>query len=148
MPEQTKKPSTTRRTRITEAQVEEQTKKYRRRADKYRNDRAKTEELLQEAEEKARNNPGPISAQIRDLATLLRMVRAYFSKEYRDIPWETIALAIGAIAYFVSPVDLIPDFVPVAGYVDDAAVIAFVIASATNDLHNFREWEARGQLAI
>ena len=65
MPEQTKKPSTTRRTRITEAQVEEQTKKYRRRADKYRNDRAKTEEQLQEAEEKARNNPGPISAQIR-----------------------------------------------------------------------------------
>jgi uncharacterized membrane protein YkvA (DUF1232 family) len=91
-------------------------------------------------------NPGPISGQLQDLATLLRLVRAYFSKEYREMPWETIALAIGAIAYFVSPVDLIPDFIPVAGYVDDAAVIALVIASATNDLHNFREWEAQQQL--
>ena len=62
------------------------------------------------------------------------------------MPWETIALAIGAIAYFVSPVDLIPDFIPVAGYIDDAAVIAFVIASATNELHSFREWEARQHL--
>ena len=128
------------------AQVEEQTKRFKRKADKYRNDREKTEELLKEAEKKARKNPGPVSAQMQDLATLLRMVRAYFSKEYREMPWETIAMAIGAIAYFVSPVDLIPDLIPVAGYVDDAAVIAFVIASATNDLHNFREWEAQQQL--
>jgi len=133
---------------ISAAQVEEQTKKFRRKADKYRNDREKTEGLLKEAEEKARKNPGVISAQLQDLATLLRMVRAYFSRDYREMPWESIALAIGAIAYFVSPVDLIPDFLPVAGYVDDAAVIAFVIASASNDLQNFREWEARRQLEI
>jgi uncharacterized membrane protein YkvA (DUF1232 family) len=131
---------------ISKAQVEEQTKRYKRRADKYRNDPKKTDELLQNAEKKARKNSGPISAQIQDLATLLRLVRAYISKEYREVPWETIVLAIGAIAYFVSPVDLIPDFIPVAGYVDDAAVIAFVIASAANDLDNFREWEAHQQL--
>jgi len=133
---------------ITKAQVEEQTRKFRRKADKYRDDPKKTEQLLKEAETKARSNPGPITGQLQDLATLLRMVRAYFSREYREMPWETIALAIGAIAYFVSPVDLIPDFLPVAGYVDDAAVVAFVIASASNDLQNFREWEARRQLGI
>jgi uncharacterized membrane protein YkvA (DUF1232 family) len=131
---------------ISKAQVEEQSERYKRKADKYRNDPKKTERLLKEAEKKARKNPGPISARLQDLATLLRLVRAYFSKEYTEVPWETIALAIGANAYYVSPIDLIPDFIPVAGYLDDAAVIGFVIASAANDLHNFREWEAHQQL--
>ena len=131
---------------ISKAQVKEQADKYKSKADKYRNDPKKAEDLLREAEKKARKNPGPISGRMQDLATLLRLVRAYFSKEYTDVPWETVALAIGAVAYFVSPIDLIPDFIPVAGYVDDAAVIGFVIASAANDLHNFREWEAEQQL--
>ena len=131
---------------ISKAQVKEQADKYKSKADKYRNDPKKAEALLKEAEKKARKNPGPISGRMQDLATLLRLVRAYFSREYTDVPWETVALAIGAVAYFVSPIDLIPDFIPVAGYVDDAAVIGFVIASAANDLHNFREWEAHQQL--
>jgi len=148
---QSKNPSTTQSETdkvpaISKAQVEEQADKYKRKADKYRNDPKKTEGLLKEAEQKARKNPGPISGRMQDLATLLRLVRAYFSKEYTDVPWETIALAIGAIAYFVSPVDLIPDFIPVAGYLDDAAVLGFALASAANDLHNFREWEAHQQL--
>lgn len=124
----------------------EQAKKYKSKASRYKNDPEQTEKLLKEAEEKARTNPGPISGRVQDLATLMRLVRAYYRKEYRDVPWETIALAIGAIAYFVSPIDLIPDFIPVAGYVDDAAVIAFVITSAANDLYNFREWEALQQI--
>ncbi len=33
-------------------------------------------------------------------------------------------------------------FIPVAGYVDDAAVIAFVAAAIKSDLDNFLEWEA------
>lgn len=131
---------------VSAAQVEEQAAKYKRKAAGYRNNPEKTEKLLKDAEEKARKNPGPISGRLQDLATLMRLVRAYFRKEYRDVPWETVALAIGAIAYFVSPIDLIPDFIPIAGYLDDAAVIGFVIASAANDLHNFREWEAAKQM--
>jgi uncharacterized membrane protein YkvA (DUF1232 family) len=73
--------------------------------------------------------------------TLVRLVRAHSGGRYRDVPWETIALAIGALIYFLSPIDLIPDPIPVAGYVDDAAVVAFVVASLHADLNNFREWE-------
>ncbi len=73
--------------------------------------------------------------------TLIRLVRAYVKGEYRDLPWETIALAIGALIYFLSPIDLIPDVIPIAGYMDDAAVIGFVVASIHTDLNNFRDWE-------
>jgi uncharacterized membrane protein YkvA (DUF1232 family) len=42
----------------------------------------------------------------------------------------------------VSPIDLIPDFIPVAGYIDDAAVIVFVPAQIKADLDNILQWEA------
>ena len=133
------------RPEVTAEQIEGQAAKYRSKASAYRNDPKKTEKLLKDAEAKARKNPGPISGRLQELATLMRLIRAYMRKDYRDVPWETVALAIGAVVYFVSPIDLIPDFIPVAGYVDDAALIGFVIASAANDLHNFREWEAEQQ---
>ena len=62
------------------------------------------------------------------LTALIRLTRAYFSKQYIDVPWQTIVLAIAALIYFVSPIDLIPDFIPVVGYLDDVAVISFVAA--------------------
>ncbi len=46
-----------------------------------------------------------------------------------------------AIIYFVNPFDLIPDLAPVAGYIDDAFVIAAVAAQVVADLEAFRGWE-------
>jgi uncharacterized membrane protein YkvA (DUF1232 family) len=69
------------------------------------------------------------------------LLRAYIRGDYRDIPWGSIVLVIVAIIYFVSPIDLIPDIIPVIGLTDDAAVIAFVIAQIKADLDNFLAWE-------
>ncbi len=38
-------------------------------------------------------------------------------------PWYAKAIAIGTVAYAVSPIDLIPDFVPVLGYLDDLLIV-------------------------
>ena len=43
--------------------------------------------------------------------------------------------------YLISPLDVIPDFIPVVGYADDAAVIAWVLTSLAEDLKNFKSWE-------
>jgi len=127
--------------------VKAQTKKFRLKANKYKNDPEKADQLLREAKALALKNPGPMASRLQDLATLIRMIRAYTSGAYRDVPWETVALAIGAVMYFVNPMDVIPDVIPGFGYVDDAAVVAFVVASITNDIHNFREWEAQVEFA-
>jgi uncharacterized membrane protein YkvA (DUF1232 family) len=124
-----------------------QVKKAQKRADKYKDNPEAAEKLLKDAQAKAKNHDGPIAERLDDLMTLIRLVRAYFSRQYRDVPWETIALALGAVIYFVSPIDLIPDVIPVAGYVDDAAVVGVVIASLANDLENFREWESTRKAA-
>jgi uncharacterized membrane protein YkvA (DUF1232 family) len=55
----------------------------------------------------------------------------YLAARDPRVPWYAKALAIAVAAYALSPIDLIPDFVPVLGYVDDLIIvpagIAFVI---------------------
>lgn len=43
-----------------------------------------------------------------------------------DVPWTQKSAIIGALGYFVAPLDLIPDFIPVAGFTDDAAALVAV----------------------
>ncbi|MGA2330116.1 MAG: YkvA family protein [Bryobacteraceae bacterium] len=98
---------------------------------------------LTKADAKAENKSNLIKKFIEDLKLLIRLVRAWAKGDYKDVPITTIILSVAAIIYFVSPIDAIPDWIPVIGYVDDAAVVAFVIASIKNDLDAFREWEKR-----
>jgi uncharacterized membrane protein YkvA (DUF1232 family) len=44
-----------------------------------------------------------------------------------EVHWAKKVLVVGALVYFILPADAIPDFTPIIGYVDDAAVIAAVI---------------------
>lgn len=111
-------------------------------AEEYARDPEKAKKLVDEAMKKAKGkNKGPLGEVWRYLTALIRLTRAYFNKRYTDVPWQTIVLAIAAIIYFVSPIDLIPDFIVGAGYLDDAAVISFVVASIKADLDNFLDWE-------
>lgn len=110
----------------------------------YARDPKKAKELLDNAVKKAKSyvgNLGPLAEVWSYLTALFRLLRAYIRKDYQEIPWGAIVLVIVAIIYFVSPVDLIPDILPVIGISDDAAVIAFVVAQIKSDLDNFLAWE-------
>lgn len=131
---------------VSEADARKALKKFGRGAGKYRDNPKATDELLEKARQRLKDNRGPLSGRLDDILTLMRLVRAYIRKDYRDVPWETIALAIGALVYLVSIVDLIPDVIPGIGYVDDVAVIGVVVVSAQEDLRKFREWEAQQAL--
>ena len=72
-----------------------------------------------------------------DFMALLSMLSAYFSGRYTKVPWKSIVTALGAVLYFVNPMDLIPDFILAAGYLDDAAVIAFCLNAIRGDLDEF-----------
>ena len=65
-----------------------------------------------------------VVAQIPFAADLLA---AYYCAFDRDTPLQVKATLVGAIAYFVLPIDAIPDVMPVLGFTDDAAVLAAAI---------------------
>jgi uncharacterized membrane protein YkvA (DUF1232 family) len=73
--------------------------------------------------------------------TLLRMLRAYINGEYREIPWRSLLMIIGALIYFLMPLDLIPDFIPIMGLADDISIIFLVFNSINEDIEAFLEFE-------
>ena len=115
----------------------------RTRAEEYACDPAKAKELLDAALKKAHSERQGHLLDVWDYLTAqIRLISAYIRKDYRDVPWETILLCLAGILYFVIPIDLIPDFLPIGGYLDDLAVISFVISSVKKELDYFLEWEA------
>jgi len=112
----------------------------KKKAEDFAYDKEKTVHLIEEAIEKANKNKGALKEIWENLLALFRLVKAWAMGQYKDVPWQTVILAITAIIYFVNPFDLIPDFLP-GGYVDDATVVGFVINSIINDLDAFKNWE-------
>ena len=56
---------------------------------------------------------------------------AWFAARDSRVPWLARLLAIAVAAYALSPIDLIPDFIPVIGYADDAVIVAMALRSVT-----------------
>jgi uncharacterized membrane protein YkvA (DUF1232 family) len=70
-----------------------------------------------------------------------RLVKAYALGEYREIPWKTLLIVIAAILYFINPIDLIPDLIPVAGLTDDVGILIWVYNSLSAEIDKFLVWE-------
>ncbi len=73
--------------------------------------------------------------------TLGRLLRAYAQGEYRTVPWKSLVLVVAAILYFINPIDVIPDLLPIIGLSDDFAVLFMVYKSIGADIDRFLEWE-------
>lgn len=52
-------------------------------------------------------------------------------------PWRTIAAIVAAILYVLLPVDLIPDFIPVVGFIDDAFIVTLCFRAIASDLRRY-----------
>ena len=87
---------------------------------------------------------GPLGRFKTDAELLVGVVKDYWAGDYREMPYLSIAAVAFALLYVLNPVDLIPDFIPVIGVMDDAAVVGVCLMMIEQDLHNYRAWkEAR-----
>ncbi|WP_436517518.1 YkvA family protein [Ekhidna sp. To15] len=75
------------------------------------------------------------------LEILMRMVQAHLSGEYRAFPVSSIILIVFALVYFITPMDLIPDFIPALGFTDDASVVFLIVKKLNRDIKKFHLWE-------
>jgi uncharacterized membrane protein YkvA (DUF1232 family) len=75
-------------------------------------------------------------------------VAAYYAMRDRHTPWRHKAILAGALAYFILPVDAIPDFILPMGYADDAAAIAAAIGAASMSIHEEHRQQARRALGL
>lgn len=63
--------------------------------------------------------------------------------EYKDVPIGTIIAIISALVYFVSPIDILPDSIPIVGYFDDAAVVAACWKLVDSDVKEYKAWRTK-----
>jgi len=70
----------------------------------------------------------------------VRMIKAHFRGEHK-ISFGTLGLIILALVYFLSPIDLIPDFLGFFGFADDLSIVLAVFAKVKDEVDNFLEWE-------
>lgn len=121
------------------------------RAVEYLRDPDKLRDLVQRGSLKASEagRSGALGAFWDSLLRLFRLLRAYMKREYTTVPLQSLILIVAAVLYFVLPIDVIPDFLLGVGYLDDAAVIAWVVATLKKVLDDFARWEAaRGEGAV
>lgn len=111
-------------------------------AEDYREDPRRAEQLGRNAYDRAQpHRKGPLGRVWDDLMSFIRLIRSWATGKYQAAPWKSLALIIGAILYFVSPIDAIPDIIPILGFADDAFIIAFVMRHVRKDIAAFRQWE-------
>ncbi|HEL1992292.1 TPA: DUF1232 domain-containing protein [Streptococcus suis] len=115
--------------------------KTRERAEALLSDQGKLEHFLHSTERKLSRMPfgGDKFAAI---PGLISMVRSYIRRDYNKLPKGTILAIIGALIYFFSPIDALPDFILGAGLLDDAFVLGTCLKLIKSDLSDFRDWQA------
>lgn len=69
------------------------------------------------------------------------LIKDYYNKRYSGISNESVSVITGTLLYVLSPVDIIPDIVPVVGLSDDAAIVALCVASVAFDVEQYRIWK-------
>lgn len=83
---------------------------------------------------------GVLSSVADDVKTMFSLAKDYSCGYYRDIRWERLSIIIFALLYLLMPFDLIPDFIPVIGFVDDIAVISVSLKMVSDELKEYKKW--------
>ena len=97
------------------------------------------EKFLKTIEETLKKIPG-IGNMLSDIPLLVSLVKSYVAGEYKEIPYNSIVAVVATLIYVISPLDIIPDVIPVVGFTDDAMAVAFCMKMIHDDLEKYKTW--------
>jgi uncharacterized membrane protein YkvA (DUF1232 family) len=95
--------------------------------------KAKAEDVKRISEKISSMKKGPVKKIWDSVSSLYKMARD------PDVPWQYKAAAVGALVYLISPIDAVPDIIPVVGLLDDVAVITAAVASLGAALMKYKD---------
>jgi uncharacterized membrane protein YkvA (DUF1232 family) len=104
-------------------------------------DKTKASNTIKNALGKAVSNKGDLEGVWAKLVLLFAVSKDYVNGDYTKIPKRSIIAILGGLIYFLSPIDVIPDFVPVLGFVDDIYILNLVYRQVLKDLEKYKIWK-------
>ncbi len=94
----------------------------------------------EEAISKKISNASPLRKYAELGKIMFAMLKDVKKGNYTNVPWFTIASIVVALVYVLNPFDLVPDFIPGVGYIDDLAVLSISMGWIETDLHKYLDW--------
>lgn len=94
----------------------------------------------EEAITKKMSNAGPLEKFTELGKIMFAMLKDCKDGRYPKVPWLTIASAALVLLYIFNPLDIIPDFIPGVGYIDDLSVLTIGMGWIETDLHKYLDW--------
>ena len=103
------------------------------------NDKDELDNFLYRLEQKINDMPF-VGKKFSMIPVMISLVKNYVQGKYTTVPYGTILAVLSALIYFLSPIDIIPDFIPLAGYFDDMAVMGLCMKMVNTDIESYDEW--------
>ena len=108
------------------------------------NDKDELDDFLYRLEQKINDMPF-VGKKFSMILVMISLVKNYVQGKYTTVPYGTILAVLSALVYFLSPIDIIPDFIPLAGYIDDMAVLGLCMNMVSIDIETYEKWrQAQG----
>lgn len=104
-------------------------------------------EVLKKLEKKLKEVPS-LGNELAYLPKMGLMTNSYVKKEYLNVSTGSILAALGAVLYFVNPFDIIPDFIPVIGLLDDITIVGLALNVAKKEIDEYMEWRKLSRLDL
>ncbi len=90
---------------------------------------------------KQKASRGSLKKMMNDIMLMVALIIDYWWGIYVRTPWWTISAILVALLWILNPLDLVPDAIPLFGLLDDAAVVAIVMAMTEQDLADYKAWK-------
>ncbi len=80
---------------------------------------------------------------LEDFKLLFFLIRDYWNGTYREVSLYSIIVFVLTIGYILSPYDLLTDFIPGLGQIDDVAILLLCLYFLEKDLYNYKNWKIK-----
>ena len=78
-----------------------------------------------------------------NMRLLILMLKDWWRGTYRQLPWWCLGVLMFTLIYALSPLDLIPDVIPVIGVLDDFTLMYLCYRIISGEIENYSRWRAR-----
>ncbi|NCC81388.1 MAG: DUF1232 domain-containing protein [Clostridia bacterium] len=120
---------------------------FEKKAEKIISSTEKTSQLINDAMEKATKiSNGPVDDIWANLQVFFDLMKDWIKGNYKNVPLGSIIMITASIIYFLTPFDIIPDFIIGLGYIDDLSIISYTFKQIQNDIDKYQIWKSVREL--